>query len=276
MNAIKSTLDRPDDPAARSCRSTSRGGCKAMVGGLDYDKSQVNLAVGHRRRRFRAATGVVVQADHPGGGPQTGRAARQGLRRAGQEGVPGRQRGRRLGGRQLRRRRSRQVEPGRRHPEVVEHGLRPDDARRRCRQRRRPGQAHGHHVRCARSTRRSCSAPRRCRCSTWPARTRPSPTTASTSDPVVVSRVTDAKGAVLYEAPNTRQRVLSEDVAQGRQLDVEPGGRERHRHRSRSSASRRPARPAPPTSTATHGSSATHVRSPARCGWVIRAPRPAS
>ncbi len=34
-------------------------------------------------------------------------------------------------------------------------------------------------------------------------------------DPIVVSRVTDAKGAVLYEAPNTRQRVLSEDVAKG-------------------------------------------------------------
>lgn len=32
-------------------------------------------------------------------------------------------------------------------------------------------------------------------------------------DPIVVARVTDAKGTVLYEAPNERQRVLSEDVA---------------------------------------------------------------
>jgi penicillin-binding protein 1A len=33
--------------------------------------------------------------------------------------------------------------------------------------------------------------------------------------PSVVSRVTDAKGTVLYEAPSQRQRVLSEEVAQG-------------------------------------------------------------
>jgi penicillin-binding protein 1A len=48
-------------------------------------------------------------------------------------------------------------------------------------------------------------------------------------DPVVVSRVTDAKGTVLYEAPNSRQRVLSEDVAQGVNW-FEPGDRERHGH----------------------------------------------
>jgi penicillin-binding protein 1A len=34
-------------------------------------------------------------------------------------------------------------------------------------------------------------------------------------DPVVVTRVTDAQGALLYEAPTERERVLSEEVAQG-------------------------------------------------------------
>jgi penicillin-binding protein 1A len=34
-------------------------------------------------------------------------------------------------------------------------------------------------------------------------------------DPVVVTRVTDAQGALLYEAPTDRERVLSEEVAQG-------------------------------------------------------------
>ena len=46
VDAITSTLNRPDDPAAALVALDGQGRVKAMVGGLDYEKSQVNLAVG--------------------------------------------------------------------------------------------------------------------------------------------------------------------------------------------------------------------------------------
>ncbi len=45
-DAILSTLDRPDDPAASIVAMDDQGQVKAMVGGFDHDVSQVNLAVG--------------------------------------------------------------------------------------------------------------------------------------------------------------------------------------------------------------------------------------
>jgi len=45
-DAILSTLDRPDDPSASIVSIDDQGRVKAMVGGFDHDASQVNLAVG--------------------------------------------------------------------------------------------------------------------------------------------------------------------------------------------------------------------------------------
>jgi penicillin-binding protein 1A len=46
IDAIRSTLNRPDDPAAALVALDGQGRVRAMVGGLDYEKSRVNLAVG--------------------------------------------------------------------------------------------------------------------------------------------------------------------------------------------------------------------------------------
>jgi membrane peptidoglycan carboxypeptidase len=46
VEAISSTLDRPDDPAASLVSVDQQGRVRAMVGGLDFDESKVNLAVG--------------------------------------------------------------------------------------------------------------------------------------------------------------------------------------------------------------------------------------
>ena len=45
-DAILSTLDRPDDPSASIVSMDDQGRVKAMVGGFDHEASQVNLAVG--------------------------------------------------------------------------------------------------------------------------------------------------------------------------------------------------------------------------------------
>lgn len=45
-NAIRSTLDRDDDPDASLVALNDAGGVQAMVGGFDFERSQVNLAVG--------------------------------------------------------------------------------------------------------------------------------------------------------------------------------------------------------------------------------------
>jgi len=45
-NAIRSTLDRDDDPDASLVALNDRGGVQAMVGGFDFERSQVNLATG--------------------------------------------------------------------------------------------------------------------------------------------------------------------------------------------------------------------------------------
>jgi len=57
IDAITSTLNQPNDPAAAVVAVDTQGRIKTMVGGLDYSKSQVNLAVG---------------ADGGGGGRQAG------------------------------------------------------------------------------------------------------------------------------------------------------------------------------------------------------------
>jgi penicillin-binding protein 1A len=46
VNAVASTLNRPDDPAAALVAIDGQGRVKAMVGGRDYRTSRVNLAVG--------------------------------------------------------------------------------------------------------------------------------------------------------------------------------------------------------------------------------------
>ncbi len=48
--------------------------------------------------------------------------------------------------------------------------------------------------------------------------------------PYIVSRVTDASGQVLYQAPTTGHRVLSKDIVDQEQLGAQPGHRPRHRH----------------------------------------------
>lgn len=45
-DAIRSTLDRPNDPAASIVALDDKGRVRAMVGGFDYATSKVNLAVG--------------------------------------------------------------------------------------------------------------------------------------------------------------------------------------------------------------------------------------
>lgn len=45
-NAIRSTLDRDDDPDASLVALNDTGGVQAMVGGFDFERSQVNLAIG--------------------------------------------------------------------------------------------------------------------------------------------------------------------------------------------------------------------------------------
>ncbi len=46
IDAITSTLDRPDDPAASLVSIDQQGRVRSMVGGLDFETSKVNLAVG--------------------------------------------------------------------------------------------------------------------------------------------------------------------------------------------------------------------------------------
>jgi penicillin-binding protein 1A len=46
QNAVTSTLDRPDDPDAAVVSMRSDGAIVAMIGGKDFTKSKVNLAVG--------------------------------------------------------------------------------------------------------------------------------------------------------------------------------------------------------------------------------------
>ncbi len=46
VEAIATTLDRPDDPAAALVSIDPQGRVRAMVGGTDHDASEVNLAVG--------------------------------------------------------------------------------------------------------------------------------------------------------------------------------------------------------------------------------------
>ncbi|HEY5153981.1 MAG TPA: transglycosylase domain-containing protein [Acidimicrobiales bacterium] len=57
IDAVTSTLNQPNDPSAAVVAVDTQGHIKTMVGGLDYAKSQVNLAVG---------------ADGGGGGRQAG------------------------------------------------------------------------------------------------------------------------------------------------------------------------------------------------------------
>ena len=57
IDAVTSTLNQPNDPAAAIVAVDTQGHIKTMLGGLDYSKSQVNLAVG---------------ADGGGGGRQAG------------------------------------------------------------------------------------------------------------------------------------------------------------------------------------------------------------
>jgi membrane peptidoglycan carboxypeptidase len=45
-DAIRSTLDRPDDPAASLVAIDNQGRVRAMAGGTDYENDRVNLAVG--------------------------------------------------------------------------------------------------------------------------------------------------------------------------------------------------------------------------------------
>ena len=176
--------------------------------------------------------------------------------------------------RQLRRRRPRPAQPGRR-PRAKSSNtayaqlmldVGPENAGV-------AGQAPGHRrARCSRY-RRSCSAPTRCRCSTWPAAYSTLRRQRRARRPRRRHPGHRRRGQrALRGARPSATRVLERGRRRAGQLGRSTRSSRAAPAPAPSSASRRPARPAPPTSTATPGSSATRARSPPRCGWATPAP----
>ena len=219
----------------RWCRSSpSTGHVRALVGGRDFDASQVNLALGGSAGMQPGSsfkTFVLAAALEHGIDPETL------LRRPGVRRVPGLRPD--LHGQQLRLRGPRPDDPAGRHRSVGQHRLRPAHRPARARSRGRDGPAASA---CRPSTPRSptaCrwpSAPTRCRPSTWPRATPRWPTGASARTSPRSCGCSTAGATCSRTTPPPRARPV-----------LEPG---RRRHRLRRPAGRHPRRaPArPPTS----------------------------
>ena len=232
-----------------------------MVGGLDYEKSRVNLAVGTEGggsgRQPGSSFKPIILAEAIKQGTPLDKVYDAPAKKifpdanAGDDWEVGNYADAGLG-------RSNLIDATRKSSNTAYAQM---ILRRRRRQRGRAGQAHGDQCRGRPTIPRSCSARRRCRCSTWPAPTRRSPTTVSTWTRRRGAGRPTPKGTVLYEAPNERER-----GARARKSPQASTGRSTRssrtaRARAPSSASPLQARRARPTSIATPGSPATRARS---------------
>ena len=214
IDAITSTLNRPDDPAAALVAVDGRGRVKAMVGGLDYQSSQVNLAVGTEGGGSGRPPGSsfkpVVLAE----------ALKQGIPLSTVYDAP-----------------AKKVFPKANAGVDWEVGNYADAGLGRLNlidaTRKSSNTAYAQLVLDAGIDNVVSLARRMGIRGDVPEVNSVALGTASVSvldmasaystfanngehvEPIVVSRVTDAQGIVLYEAPNERERVLSEDVAQG-------------------------------------------------------------
>lgn len=213
INAITSTLNRPDDPAASLVAVDGQGRVKVMVGGLDYEESRVNLAVG---------------TDGGGSGRQPGSSFKPIiLAEALKQGVP------------LSRvydAPAKKVFPDANAGVDWEVGNYADAGLGRLNMidatRKSSNTAYAQMILDVGIDNAVALAKRMGVTGDVPEVNSVVLGTSSVSvldmasafstfadngehvEPVVVSRVTDAKGTVLYEAPNERERVLSEEVAQ--------------------------------------------------------------
>ena len=127
-------------PGAALVAIDDHGQVKAMVGGTDFDTQQGQPGPRHSRVAARAASPArrSSRSSWPRRSTRGSRSTRS-SRLPAEIVLP---RGQRRGGLergQLRRHRAGRARPRRRHPGLVEHGLRPADARGRARSRRRPG-----------------------------------------------------------------------------------------------------------------------------------------
>ena len=256
---------RPRRP--RSSPSTTQGQVKAMVGGRDFEARRGEPGRSARERRRlgpasparrssrsswprRSAQGISLELD---------------VRRARLDDVPrraGREAGEDWKVRQLRRHASRACSTSSRPP-----GTRPTPSTPSSCSSSGPQNVAdladqlGHRPPSCPRCRRSCSAPARCRCSTWPPPTPPSPTAACTTTRRDHQGRAGRRGRRRRRARPGRARRASrcstEEQADIVTYCLRGGRRGRHRARRPASASPPPARPAPPRTTATPGSSAT-------------------
>ncbi len=142
--AVNSTLDAPDDPAAALVAVDDQGYVRAMVGGRDFANQKVNLALGARAGGSGRGAGSAFKPIVLTQAVAQGISIESKFNSPAELDVRGRQCRRGLGRRQLRRHRAGHPLPRRCHPRLVQHRLLAAHARGRARQRRGDGQAAGH------------------------------------------------------------------------------------------------------------------------------------
>ncbi len=130
--AVNSTLDAPDDPAAASVAVDDQGYVRAMVGGRDFANAEGQSRPRSEGRGIGPRRRLGLQADRADPGRRSGRLDRLEVRLAVGDDVRGSQRRRGLGGQQLRRHGAGPPRSRRRHPRLVRHGLRAAHARSRA------------------------------------------------------------------------------------------------------------------------------------------------
>jgi penicillin-binding protein 1A len=213
VDAIRTTLDRPDDPAASLVAVDDRGHVRAMVGGFDYENNRVNLAVGTEGggsgRQPGSAFKPVVLAE----------ALKQGIPLTQVYDAPARKKFPLGGGEEF---------DVRNYADAGQGRLDLVDATRRS-----SNTAFAQLVLDVGADNAAALARRMGITSEVPEYPSMVLGTADVSvldmasafstfanngdhlDPIVVTKVTDAKGALLYEASVDRERVLPEEVAKG-------------------------------------------------------------
>ena len=213
------------------------GFVKALVGGRDFNASQVNLALGacpegyeapaegpdlHGRRRHRPPAGLGVQAVHPGQGVRGGHRAQPGLLRP-RQATPSPTAPATTAPWATWRAAATAASPCGRPPSTRSTRCSPSSsATSACRRRPRWPTAWASPW-CRPTASRPTATPTgsaspwarpRCRPSTWPPPTPCSPPGATSSRPRPIVKVTDAKGQVIEDnTKRTPKRVLSEVVA---------------------------------------------------------------
>ena len=172
------------------------------------------------RRQSGRGAGFVVQALRAGRGDPAGHLAQLDVQRPGVDHLPrraGREAGRGLEGEQLRRHRAGGARPRRRHPRVVEHGLRPAHAARWARQTWPTWPTSWASAPSSRPCRRWCSAPATCRRSTWRSGYSTFANRGVHIDPIMIAKVEqvddDGDVEVLEQAVPDGDRVLTEEQA---------------------------------------------------------------